>query len=94
MFQRDSRALGFHAAVIILLGMIAGFPYGVHILETTTGDIIRAWRTAHLLGLVNGLFLIAVAAMWAKMVNRSKSTSLKTCWENLFNTSMTPMTLS
>jgi hydroxylaminobenzene mutase len=67
MFQRDSRALGFHAAIIILLGMIAGIPFGISIVETRPEDIIRAWRTAHLLGVVNGLFVVAVAAMWAKI---------------------------
>jgi hydroxylaminobenzene mutase len=67
MLQRDSRALAFHAAVIILLGMIAGFPLGAYIVEAAAEDVIRAWGTAHLLGLVNGLFVIAVASMWAKI---------------------------
>lgn len=64
MFQRDARALSVHAAVIILLGMITGFPYGSHIVGAAAPDTIRAWRTAHLLGLLNGLFVMVVAALW------------------------------
>jgi hypothetical protein len=75
MFQRDSRALGFHAAVIILLGMIAGIPFGAYIVEGAAEDVVRGWRTAHLLGLLNGLFMIAVASMWARIGLSARLTS-------------------
>lgn len=64
MSQRDARTLSVHAAVIILLGMIIGFPYGSHIVGAAVPDTMRAWRTAHLLGLLNGLFVMVVAAVW------------------------------
>jgi len=64
MVQRDARTLSMHAAVIILVGMITGFPYGSHIVGAAAADTVRAWRTAHMLGLLNGLFMIAVAALW------------------------------
>ncbi|MBP1684299.1 MAG: hypothetical protein H6Q33_442 [Deltaproteobacteria bacterium] len=68
MFSRDARTLSVHAAVIILMGMITGFPYGSQIVGAAAPDAVRAWRTAHMLGLLNGLFLIAVAALWDTIV--------------------------
>ena len=51
----------FHGAVVILLGLIAGFPFAL----VVTGDLegeVRAWRMAHLEGVLNGMLVIAVAA--------------------------------
>jgi len=50
-----------HGALVILLGLLAGFPFALVI----TGDLAgseRAWKMAHLEGVLNGLLLIAVAA--------------------------------
>jgi hypothetical protein len=56
----------FHGAVVILLGLLAGFPYALVI----TGSLVsseRAWRMAHLEGVLNGLLVIAVAAVWDRL---------------------------
>jgi len=54
--------LVFHGAVVILLGLITGFPLAF----VLTGSLVsseRAWRMAHLEGLLNGLLLLAVAGV-------------------------------
>jgi len=54
--------LVFHGAVVILLGLITGFPLAF----VLTGRLVsseRAWRMAHLEGLLNGLLLLAVAGV-------------------------------
>ena len=56
----------FHGAVVILLGLLAGFPYAL----VVTGSLAsseRAWRMAHLEGVLNGLLVIAVAAVWDRL---------------------------
>src|SRR5262245_34655176 len=57
----------FHGAAVVLLGMLAGFPYAL----VVTGDLAgteRAWRMAHLEGVLNGLVLLAVAAIGRRLV--------------------------
>jgi hypothetical protein len=58
----DVRAsLVLHGVVVIVLGLLAGFPYAL----VVTGDLqgeVRAWRMAHLEGVLNGLVLIGVGA--------------------------------
>lgn len=51
----------FHGAIVVLLGLLAGIPFGLVLLESMEGEV-RAWRMAHLEGLINGLLVIAVAA--------------------------------
>lgn len=69
-----------HGALVFLLGLLAGFPFAFAILEKVAlwpfpgalplgpGGDVRAWRMAHLEGILNGLTLFAVAAaadwMW------------------------------
>lgn len=56
------RRLAFHGAAVILLGLLAGFPYAM----VVTGDLAgteRAWRMAHLEGVTNGLLIFGVAAL-------------------------------
>src|SRR2546422_10625815 len=56
----------FHGAVVILLGLLAGFPYALVITGSLVGSE-RAWRMAHLEGVLNGLVVIAVAAVWDRL---------------------------
>ena len=51
MFKATSASLGFHALIILLLGMVVGFPYGSQIVAHADESAIRAWRVAHLEGL-------------------------------------------
>jgi hypothetical protein len=60
MDERRRRQLVFHGAVSIFLGLLAGFPFAFVILGQMDGDL-RAWRMAHLEGLLNGILLWAAA---------------------------------
>ncbi|HZP42173.1 MAG TPA: hypothetical protein VFD84_11790 [Candidatus Binatia bacterium] len=57
----------FHGAVVFLLGLLAGFPHAF----VLTGQMIgseRAWRMAHLEGVMNGLLLLVVGAIADRLV--------------------------
>ena len=56
----------FHGAVVILLGLLAGFPYAL-VVTGSLGGSERAWRMAHLEGVLNGLLVIVVAAVWDRL---------------------------
>lgn len=62
MHEERRRQLAFHGAVAILLGLVAGFPFAFVILGQMSGDL-RAWRMAHLEGVLNGLLLWAAAGV-------------------------------
>ncbi len=55
------RRLAFHAVVVVTFGLFAGFPWAEVITSGSTSDAARAWRMAHLEGLLNGLLMLAVA---------------------------------
>ncbi len=78
MFEPNPRTLSFHAVVIILLGMLAGFPYGSLIVSGGAEETIRGWRLAHMEGLLNGLLLIVIAAVWSHV--RLGDTARKLLW--------------
>ena len=62
MHEARRRQLAFHGAVAILLGLVAGFPFAFVILGQMDGDL-RAWRMAHLEGVLNGMLLWAAAGI-------------------------------
>ena len=67
MERRLRMRMVFHGAVVVLFGMLAGFPYAF----VVTGDLPgseRAWRMAHLEGVLNGLVLLAVAGVAERLV--------------------------
>ncbi len=51
----------FHGIVVIVLGLLAGIPFAFVISGDLVGSV-RAWRMAHLEGVLNGLVVMAVAA--------------------------------
>jgi hypothetical protein len=58
--------LAFHGAIVILLGMLAGFPYAFVILGTMESDL-RAWRMAHLEGVLNGLLCFGASGVFRRL---------------------------
>ena len=56
----------FHGAIVMLLGLLVGFPFTAVVLGKLEGEI-RAWRMAHLEGILNGLLLLAVAGVFRKL---------------------------
>jgi hypothetical protein len=65
----------FHGAVVILLGLLAGFPFAFVVLGSMKGDV-RAWRMAHLEGVLNGLLVIAGASVLRRLSLTTKQRSL------------------
>src|SRR5262249_37360082 len=51
-----------HAAAVIWLGLMSGFPFGFVIMGRMEGDL-RAWHMAHMEGILNGLLTLAAAAV-------------------------------
>ncbi|MGH0035747.1 MAG: hypothetical protein ACQGVK_12045 [Myxococcota bacterium] len=54
-------SLVFHGVLVIVIGLLAGFPYAFVISGDLAGEV-RAWRMAHLEGVLNGLVMIGIAA--------------------------------
>jgi hypothetical protein len=52
----------FHGAIVIILGLLAGFPF-VMVLNGSMEGEVRAWRMAHLEGILNGLVCLAAAGV-------------------------------
>lgn len=52
----------FHGAVVVMLGLLAGFPHAFVLTGQIAGEE-RAWRMAHLEGLLNGMLVMIAAAV-------------------------------
>jgi hypothetical protein len=77
--ERLQSLLVAHGALIFLAGMAAGFPFAFEILgrvelwpipgsvEADLPGDYRAWRMAHLEGILNGLLLISVGSVGGKL---------------------------
>lgn len=52
----------FHGAVVVMLGLLAGFPHAFVLTGQIAGEE-RAWRMAHLEGLLNGFVVLIAAAV-------------------------------
>lgn len=67
MNEKQRARLAGHAMVVLLLGLIAGFPWANVInagLDVEgAAEASRAWRMAHLEGLLNGLLMLGVAGI-------------------------------
>ena len=66
MEKKLRASLAFHGAINILLGLLAGFPFAFVILGTMQGDL-RAWRMAHLEGVINGLLCFGVSGVFRRL---------------------------
>lgn len=101
MNERMRSLMVAHGALVFLVGLAAGFPFVYVILEKVTlwpipgsidwkppGDY-RAWRMAHLEGILNGLTLIAVAAAGGQIKLSTRAQSIVgwgliiTAWGNI-----------
>ncbi len=65
--DRDyERRLVLHGIIIIFLGLIAGFPF-VTAIQSGTAENVRAWRMAHMEGVINGLLMLAIAGVGSRI---------------------------
>jgi hypothetical protein len=79
MAERLQSRLIAHGALVFLVGLLAGFPFAFFELgkialwpipgsiEVSLPGDVRGWRMAHLEGILNGLTLIAVAAVLPRL---------------------------
>jgi hypothetical protein len=61
MRDSDAQRLLFHGAVLLLIGLLTGVPYGEAITEGWGPESERAWRVAHTGMTAGGVTLIAIA---------------------------------
>ena len=61
----------FHGAVVVMLGLLIGFPHAFVLTGQIAGEE-RAWRMAHLEGLLNGMLVLLVAAVSGSIVLSSR----------------------
>jgi hypothetical protein len=66
--------LVFHGAVVVMLGLLIGFPHAFVLTGQIAGEE-RAWRMAHLEGLLNGMIVLLAAAVsgWIVLSARQQS---------------------
>src|ERR1700722_17316128 len=58
-----ARHLLLHAVVVYIVGLLAGFPYGIAIVHSDSEERIRAWRLAHSSLIVGATMMVATAAV-------------------------------
>jgi hypothetical protein len=56
--NRTASALVMHGAIVVGIGLGVGFPYASAITGGWGAEAERAWRTAHLEGLLNGMLVV------------------------------------
>ena len=61
------KKLVFHAAAVILIGMLSGFPLIFVLLGYLDGQV-SDWKLSHMEGLLNGLLMLGVAASGGLLV--------------------------
>jgi hypothetical protein len=62
-----SLQLLFHGAIVLLIGLLSGMPYGSAITKNKGEEVIRAWRVAHSGLSMGGTTMIAFAAAIAQL---------------------------
>lgn len=58
-----ARHLLFHGGIVMLLGLVAGFPYGRAISGNRSEDLVRGWRVAHASLCMGATMMFAVSAV-------------------------------
>ena len=66
MVDRYVRTMAYHGAIVIWIGLLAGFPFGLVVMQRMPGEV-RAWHMAHMEGILNGLLTFAAAALLPRL---------------------------
>jgi hypothetical protein len=74
MNPRLRSRLVFHGAIVVMLGLLAGFPHAFVLTGQIAGEE-RAWRMAHLEGLLNGMLAMLAAAVSGSLLLSSRQQS-------------------
>lgn len=67
MESRMRARLLYNGALVVLFGLLAGFPYALVVTGSMAGEE-RAWRMAHMEGLLNGMLALLAAGVWDSLV--------------------------
>ena len=87
---KQQQGLVCHGLIILFLGLLSGIGFSV---AAATGPndspLYASWRFAHMEGLLNGILVIAVAAVWpviyraGKMVSFGRWALILGCYANI-----------
>jgi CDP-diglyceride synthetase len=55
-------ALVLHGGVVLLVGLLVGFPYGAAVVAKAEPASVQNWRLAHVQNIQNGMLLLLIAA--------------------------------
>ncbi len=63
MAERRRAQVLLHGAIVLLVGLLCGIPFGVGVGNAWSEEAVRAWRVAHSGEVTVGFMLIAIGAM-------------------------------
>ena len=66
--EPSARHLAFHGAIVLLIGLLCGSPYGRAINRGAPAHIIQSWRVAHASLPMAGILMLAVAALLSQFM--------------------------
>jgi hypothetical protein len=61
--EPSARHLALHGAIVLLIGLACGGPYGRSINRNAPAHIVQSWRVAHASLPMAGILMLAVAAL-------------------------------
>ena len=61
--EPSARHLAFHAAIVLLVGLLCGGPYGRAINRNAAAHVIHAWRVAHASLPMGAMLMLAISAV-------------------------------
>jgi len=61
--DESARYLMFHAVIVLLIGLLAGIPYGRAIITKNNERLIEAWRVAHAALPIGAILMLALSAL-------------------------------
>ena len=61
--EPSARHLALHGAIVLLIGLACGGPYGRAINRSAPAHIVQSWRVAHASLPMAGILMLAVAAL-------------------------------
>ena len=65
--EEPSRQLLFHGAIILLLALLAGIPYGRAILKKKADSLVFAWRIAHSALAMGAILMFSLTAVLSQL---------------------------
>jgi hypothetical protein len=75
--SQGARKLGFHAVIVLALGMISGFVWGYVMVDPdATTTRAAAWRLAHIEGFANGVLMLVIALSYSLVKPNEKAERL------------------